>query len=386
MQRVAVADHAFLTGCIRHVQIAPSHEHMRTAVAQQARNSAGAGVNILLLGVLCRLGVFQRQLVFHFVGDQLFYVRGKYRLPAFRAGRVTFLLACCLIRSVSGLQVLRDDIVGQPKRGRGVHRIRLEIVAEVPIPGIACPSPSEGNRRRPRIVRPSVKARGKVEARSINTQRQPAEPIAAVEAVIFPAMVVVRPSAKIVAVVMIASFHISAAAPLGNNAAAVMALGRYSPPATHVVMNIHPPLGVMHVAHLAVGSGSHRAAALGDARIASLGRNTPGRRVAETGGVRASAGRHGVCARSAGGRSVRGGPAGARSMAAYAARRWPVRCPPPGTPRLWWRLVLNSGSFCDRFLRRRGLGRGACAGYAAQPQEQDKNRCCGDISHGTAKN
>ena len=48
-------------------------------------------------------------------------------------------------------------------------------------------------------------------------------------------------------------------------------------------MNVHSPLGVMHVADLAVGTASNRAAALGHVRIASLGRETSGRRVAEAG-------------------------------------------------------------------------------------------------------
>src|ERR1035437_5780678 len=88
------------------------------------------------------------------------------------------------------------------------------------------------------------------------------------------AMVVVRPPAKIVAVVTVPALHISGTAPLGNHAAAVMALDRDSAAAAQVVMDVHAALGVMHVADLAAGAGANRAAALGDVLVAALGRRT----------------------------------------------------------------------------------------------------------------
>ena len=299
---------------------------MRTAVAQQARNSAGSRGPHPGAGVLLRLLVFQRQLVLHLVGDHLLHLGGEHRLPACRAAGADRGLGCLLMRRVGGLQILRDDIVRQPEGGRGVHRIRLEVVAVEPVPGIACPSPSEGDRRRPRVVGPSVKARGKVEARSIDVQKHPAVAIAAVVAVVFMAMVEVSPPGKIVAVVVIAALHISATAPLGHHAAAVMALHRDSASAAQVVMDVHPPPGVMHVAHPAVGAGAHRAAALGDVLVAALGRGALEGRVAGTAEVRGR-----VRSRTnAGVRACTGANSRMRSGAGTCARQWWSSCA------RWW--------------------------------------------------
>src|SRR5271157_231871 len=124
-------------------------------------------------------------------------------------------------------------------------------------------------------------------------------------------MVEVRPPAKIVAVVTIATLHVSRPAPLGNNAAAVMALDRDSVAAAQIVMDVHAALGVMHVADLAVGAGTNRAAALGDVLTAALGRGTALDRC----GVRTA--RTGVCAARTGVRA-----SGCRSV--YAGR-WSMR-------------------------------------------------------------
>src|ERR1035441_4669842 len=121
---------------------------------------------------------------------------------------------------------------------------------------------------------PSIEAGAIVDARRIDIQTHPPIPIAAVIAVVFMALVVVRPPRIVVAVVTIAALHVSATAPLGNHAAAVMALHRDPAVAVQPVMDIHPPLGVMHVAHPAVGAGAHRAAGLGGVFVASPRRCT----------------------------------------------------------------------------------------------------------------
>src|ERR1035441_5903660 len=119
-------------------------------------------------------------------------------------------------------------------------------------------------------------------------------------------MVEARPPAIITAMVTIATLHVSPAAPLGNNAAAVMALHRDSAAAAHIVMGVHAALGVMHVADLAAGAGANRAAALGDVLVAALGRGTTlDRRVAGAGSP--SRGRVAAARRPANGRAARAG-------------------------------------------------------------------------------
>ena len=203
------------------------------------------------------------------------------------------------------------------------------------------------------------------------------------------AMVVVRPPAKIVAVVTIATLHVSPAAPLGNNTAAVMTLDRDSAAAAQIVMGVHAALRVMHVADLAAGAGANRAAALGNMLSASLGRGATfdgrvagrGSRVRTSGGSGASAGSAGGGrARATGGRGARGG--GGRRMRAGSGRGLGAGCGSRlctggGSPGLWRRL-------CGRLGGRRlgsSLGRGlfsiggcACqAGRTQQPGENQSN-------------
>jgi hypothetical protein len=73
---------------------------------------------------------------------------------------------------------------------------------------------------------------------------------------------------------MIAALHITATSALGDQPAAIMALYRDSPPTAQVVMDVHPALGIMHIAHLAAGAGTHRAAAFCDVLGAALGRGS----------------------------------------------------------------------------------------------------------------
>ena len=102
------------------------------------------------------------------------------------------------------------------------------------------------------------------------------------------------PPAKIVAAVIVPMLHVSGTAALGDDAAMVRGYStEYSAVAVQSVMNIHPPAGVMHVAHVAFGADAHRAAAPGDALAASLGAGPPldRRRIGGAAGMRAGCGR-----------------------------------------------------------------------------------------------
>ena len=176
---------------------------------------------------------------------------------------------------IGGLQILRDDVVRQPERGRRVHRIRLEVAAVVSVPGIAGPSPPEGDRRRPRVICPPVKGGTKVEARRIDIQIQPAIPISAVEAVVFAPVVDSRTAGrKVMPMVTVGALDVAPAAPLGEDAAVVGTLHRNPPAAAQPIMDVHPPPGVMHIAHPAIGASPYCAAAPGHALVASPRRGT----------------------------------------------------------------------------------------------------------------
>jgi hypothetical protein len=134
------------------------------------------------------------------------------------------------------------------------------------------------------VIGPSIEAGAIVDARSIDVHLHSPVPVAAVVAVVFMAVVVVSPPAKIAAMVAIPALSIPGTATLGDHAAVARALHRDSAVAVQLMMDIHPPLGVMHVADPAVGTGSNRAAVLCDVRIASLGSDAPGCRVDSAGG------------------------------------------------------------------------------------------------------
>src|SRR6202021_2555883 len=57
---------------------------------------------------------------------------------------------------VGRLQICRNQVIRQPERSRWVGGIRCEIPPVVSIPGCPAPAPSVIDRRRPRIIGPSV--------------------------------------------------------------------------------------------------------------------------------------------------------------------------------------------------------------------------------------
>ena len=68
-------------------------------IVDDAGNSAGSGVNVLLQRILLRLLVFQRQLVPHLVGDLLLHL-GRKRCSAVR---IVNSLAAFLLRGIGCL-------------------------------------------------------------------------------------------------------------------------------------------------------------------------------------------------------------------------------------------------------------------------------------------
>jgi hypothetical protein len=95
-----------------------------------------------------------------------------------------------------------------------------------------------------------------VETGSVNMNRQPAISKAAVIAVVFMTVIIVRAPRKVMPVIAVPALYESRAAPFGNQTAAVMAIHRNSPSPVQSVVNVHPAPGVMHVAYPAVGAGT----------------------------------------------------------------------------------------------------------------------------------
>ena len=296
---------------------------MRPAVAEQTRDTAGCGIGVLAGSILSGFLILERQLVLHFVGDHLLDLRGQHRLGGGSGGRSAVGLLRLLVSSIGSLQVLRDDVVGEPEGCRGVYGVRSKVIAEVTVPGIACPSPSEGDRNCPGIIGPSIEPRAIVEGGGVDVVISAAVAVvAAVVTVVLVAMVVVGPPAKIVAMVAVATLDVSGPSALDNNAAVVGALHLDSASAPQVMVDIHAAPCIVHIAHTAAGTGANCVAAFKSMFVASGRSGT-----VEGSGLASDAGMPCACssAHMAGvGRTT--GVSGGRTAGLAAIGRWPFGC------------------------------------------------------------
>ena len=79
LQHIAVGNRAFLAIGVGYVNLLARHEYMWLAVAQNSCNAARLRVYILVLSGGLSLGVFQRDLALHLVGDHLLRLGTKRR-------------------------------------------------------------------------------------------------------------------------------------------------------------------------------------------------------------------------------------------------------------------------------------------------------------------
>ena len=85
-------------------------------------------------------------------------------------------------------------------------------------------------------------------------------------------MIVVCAPRIVVPVMRVSSLNIARASPLGNDSGVVRTLYRDALAPIDPVVNIHPALGIMHIAHSAVGALLQRAAILQLGLLAAFGR------------------------------------------------------------------------------------------------------------------
>src|ERR1022692_402671 len=71
--RIAFAEGALRASGVHHVEIVAGHEDMLLAVREQALDAAGGGVRLAILGGDPGLVVFERNLLSHLIGDEVFH-------------------------------------------------------------------------------------------------------------------------------------------------------------------------------------------------------------------------------------------------------------------------------------------------------------------------
>src|SRR6202050_4887135 len=153
----------------------------------------------------------------------------------------------------------RDQIVGEPERGRGIDRVGREIPAVVSVPRSTAPSPAEVNRRYPRVVRPPV-IPGMEKIRVIVTVIRMTVPVvAAIDPGPVAAVIIVRP--RIIGTS--AARHVSplyiASMPSRAHDARPVAFPYNRAAAMKIVLNVHTV--AVDGANLPVGTKARRAAA-----------------------------------------------------------------------------------------------------------------------------
>jgi hypothetical protein len=103
------------------------------------------------------------------------------------------------------------------------------------------------------MIRPPIKA-GVIEVvRGIHVHMPPMVVIAVIEVAVRVTVVGVAAPPEIVAMVIVRALHIARTATLSIDVAVVGAFYMDCPVAVQPVMHVHAPLGVMHVADLAIG-------------------------------------------------------------------------------------------------------------------------------------
>ena len=322
----------------------------------------------------------------HFVGDGLLDLRRernratgrRCRLPVagylvIRWRSIRCIAGCrrvgCRLRRIRRLQIRRNQIIREPECCRRVHRIGSEISAVIAVPRRSAPAPAPINRRRPGVIRPSIKS-GVVPVRVVVAVVVVTTPaVAHINSGSVGTMVVVRP--RIIgasATRDISALHVAAVSAHTHHPYAV-ARAHDRAPAAESIMNLHPV--PIDRPDLPIGPNTRRPAASQRNRTArsyvAAGRRTvPARRSRSTCRVRSRSTRRPRArstrrprARSARSRGARS--PGRRSRSACRRGACSTRCGTRSARRRGACAARGRGSVATGWTRRRTTRRGCTA-------------------------